>query len=114
VLESAGGDTFRAGLAAAKRVTGRVVVYGAAGGEAAITNWELVFRHQIQLAGLHIGVLSQAAPDVFAELMAELHTLITAGVYPPGQPTVYDLANGPKAVALLEARATTGKVALRP
>jgi NADPH2:quinone reductase len=37
VLESAGGATFNASLAAAKRVTGRVVVYGVAGGEAAIT-----------------------------------------------------------------------------
>lgn len=114
VLESAGGDTFRASLAAAKRVTGRVVVYGTAGGEAAISNWELVFRHQIHLAGLHIGVLSQAAPEVFAELMAELRGLIAAGVYPPGRPTVYDLADGPKVLALLEARATTGKLALRP
>jgi NADPH2:quinone reductase len=114
VLESAGGDTFRASLAAAKRVTGRVVVYGAAGGEAAVSNSELVFKHQIQLAGLHIGVLSQAAPDVFAELMTELGELIAAGVYPPGQPTVYDLADGPTALTRLEARATMGKLALRP
>ena len=34
VLESAGGDTFGASLAAARRVTGRVVVYGLAGGDA--------------------------------------------------------------------------------
>ena len=40
VLESAGGATLDASLAAAKRVTGRVVVDGVAGGEAAITNWE--------------------------------------------------------------------------
>ena len=44
VLESAGGATLDASLAAAKRVTGRVVVYGVAGGEAAITNWELVYK----------------------------------------------------------------------
>ena len=53
VLESAGGATFHASLAAAKPVTGRVVVYGVAGGEAAITNWELVYtapgpRHRPQ------------------------------------------------------------------
>ena len=47
VLESAGGATFRASLAVARRVTGRVVVYGLAGGEAAVTNWELVYRHQV-------------------------------------------------------------------
>jgi len=57
VLESVGGDTFRASLAAAKRITGRVVVYGVAGGEATISNWELNFKHQIHVIGLHIGVL---------------------------------------------------------
>src|SRR5258708_39219375 len=41
VLESAGGTMLGASLAAAKRVTGRVIVYGVAGGEAAVTNWEL-------------------------------------------------------------------------
>ena len=34
VLESAGGATFSASLTAARPVTGRVVVYGSAGGRA--------------------------------------------------------------------------------
>jgi NADPH:quinone reductase len=114
VLESVGGDTFRASLAAARRVTGRVVVYGVAGGEATISNRELNFTHPIHVIGLHIGVLIQTAPHLFVELMGDLSTLIAAGVYPPGQPTVYDLADGPKALAELEARATIGKLALRP
>ena len=114
VLESAGGDAFRAGVAATRRITGRLVVYGMAGGEATISNRELNFTHPIHLIGLHIGTLSQAAPELFAELMAELAALIAAGVYPPGQPTVHDLADGPRALAELEARATVGKLALRP
>jgi NADPH2:quinone reductase len=114
VLESAGGTTFAASLAAARRVTGRVVVYGVAGGEAPITNWELVYRHQIHIIGLNIGVLMQAAPEIFDELMAELSALIAAGILTPGRPTAYDLANGPKALAELEARATIGKLALLP
>jgi NADPH2:quinone reductase len=114
VLESVGGDTFRAGLAAARRVTGRVVVYGMAGGEATISNRELNFTHPIHVIGLHIGILAQTAPHLFAELMDELATLIAAGVYPPGRPTVHDLADGPKVLAELEARATVGKLALRP
>jgi NADPH2:quinone reductase len=113
VLESAGGATFRASLAAAKPVTGRVIVYGVAGGEAAITNWELVYRHQVHLIGLNIGVLIQAAPQIFGELMGELSALIAAGVLMPARPTVYDLADGAKALAELEARATVGKLALR-
>jgi NADPH2:quinone reductase len=114
VLESAGGATFEASLAVAKRVTGRVVVYGLAGGEASITNWDLVYKHQIHLIGLNIGALIQAAPQLFGELMTELFALIAAGVLPPGRPTAYDLADGPKVLAELEARATIGKLALLP
>jgi NADPH:quinone reductase len=114
VLETNGGAAFAAGLAAAKRVTGRVVVYGTAGGEAAITNTDLVYRHQIQLVGLNIGMLIRAAPQIFGAVMGELFGLIAAGVLPPGRPTVYDLADGPKALAEMESRATIGKLALLP
>ena len=114
ILESAGGAGFAAGLAATRRVTGRVVVYGLAGGEAAITNADLVFRHQVQLIGLHIGVLAESAPHVFAWLTQELDALIAAGVYPPGEPAVHDLADGPRVLARLAAGVTTGKLALRP
>src|SRR5262249_3283786 len=68
VLESAGGATLGASLTAAKRVTGRVVVYGTAGGEAAVTNWELVYRHQVHVIGLNVGVLIQAAPQIFGRV----------------------------------------------
>jgi NADPH:quinone reductase-like Zn-dependent oxidoreductase len=114
VLESAGGATLGASLAAARRVTGRVVVYGVAGGEAPVTNWELVYQHQVHVIGLNLGVLVQAAPQIFGEVMAELFALIAAGVLTPGQPAVYDLADGPKALAELESRATVGKLALLP
>jgi len=114
VLESVGGATLGASLTAAKRVTGRVVVYGTADGEAAVTNWELVYRHQVHVIGLNIGVLIQAAPQIFGEVMGELFALIAAGVLTPGRPTAYDLADGPKALAELETRATVGKLALLP
>ncbi|HEX3310349.1 MAG TPA: zinc-binding dehydrogenase, partial [Streptosporangiaceae bacterium] len=114
VLESAGGATFDASLAAAKPVTGRVVVYGLAGGERAVTNGELVYRYQVHVIGLNIGVLIQAAPRIFGEIVGELTALLAAGVIAPGRPATYDLADGPKALAELEARATVGKLALRP
>ncbi|MEV0660977.1 zinc-binding dehydrogenase [Actinomadura luteofluorescens] len=76
VLESVGGAALDASLAAAKRVTGRVVVYGVADGEAAITNWELVYKHQIHLIGLNIGTLIQAAPQIFGEVMGEMAALL--------------------------------------
>lgn len=114
VLESVGGATLDASLAATKRVTGRVVVYGLAGGEAAITNWELVYKHQIHVIGLNIGILIQVAPQIFGDVMGEMFGLLAAGVLGPGQPTVYELADGPKALTELEARATVGKLALLP
>ena len=114
VLESVGGATLDASLAATKRVTGRVVVYGLVGGEAALTNWELVYKHQIHVIGLNIGILIQAAPHIFGEVMGEMFGLVAAGVLGPGQPTTYALSEGPKALAELEARATVGKLALLP
>ncbi|MFL6115986.1 MAG: zinc-binding dehydrogenase, partial [Catenulispora sp.] len=114
VLESVGGATLEASLAAAKRVTGRVVVYGLAAGEAAITNWGLVYQHQVHVIGLNIGILAQAAPQIFGDVMGELFRLLAAGVVQPGRPTAYQLAEGPKALAELEARATVGRLALRP
>jgi NADPH2:quinone reductase len=114
VLESAGGRALDAGLAAAKRVTGRVVVYGLAGGNAAITNWDLVYKHQVHLIGLNIGTLIEDAPQMFGDVMGELFGLLAAGVLRPGRPTAYPLADGPKALAELEARATVGKLALLP
>jgi NADPH2:quinone reductase len=114
VLASVGGATLDASLAATRRVTGRVVVYGVAGGEASITNWELVYKHQVHVIGLNLGTLIQAAPQIFGEVMGELFGLIAAGVLGPGRPTVHDLADGPKVLAELEARATVGKLALLP
>ncbi|MBF9128962.1 zinc-binding dehydrogenase [Plantactinospora sp. S1510] len=114
VLESVGGATLDASLAATKRVTGRVVVYGVVGGEAAISNWDLVYKHQIHVIGLNIGILIQTAPQIFGQVMGEMFGLLAAGVLGPGQPTTYELAQGPKALAELEARATVGKLALLP
>jgi len=114
VLESVGGATFAASLSAAKRVSGRVVVYGLAAGVASISNWDLVYRHQVHVIGLNIGILMQAAPRVFGEVMGELFDLIGAGVLGPSRPTTYELADGPGALRDLAARATVGKLALVP
>jgi NADPH2:quinone reductase len=114
VLESAGATSFDTSLAAAKRVTGRVVVYGVAGGEASLTNWDLVYRNQVHIIGFNLGVLIHAAPQIFGEVMGELSALIAAGVLPPSRPTAYELADGPKALIQLETRQTIGKLALLP
>jgi NADPH2:quinone reductase len=90
------------------------VVVGLAGGEAPITNWDLVYRHQVHVIGFNLGVLIEAAPQIFGAVMVELSTLLAGGVVAPGRPTVYDLADGPKALAELESRSTVGKLALVP
>lgn len=59
-------------------------------------------------------MLIQAAPQIFGEVMGEMFGLLAAGVLGPGQPTTYALADGPKALTELEARATVGKLALLP
>jgi NADPH2:quinone reductase len=59
-------------------------------------------------------MLIQAAPQIFGEVMGELYALMAAGVLTPASPTVYDLADGPRALTALEGRSTVGKLALRP
>ena len=114
VLESVGGETFRRSIEVARRVTGKVIVIGAATGESSISNWELNFKHPVQVIGHHLTTFIQQAPELFADVMSELGRLIDAGVYPPGKPTVYDLADGPKVLAELEEGVTVGKLALKP
>ncbi|HZX07319.1 hypothetical protein [Kribbella sp.] len=56
---------------------------GAAGGEAAISNWELKFRHPGHVIGQHLTTTIQQAPELFADTVDELGRLIAAGVYLP-------------------------------
>ncbi|MBC9716838.1 zinc-binding dehydrogenase [Streptomyces sp. TRM66268-LWL] len=114
VLESVGRATFAASLAAAKPFTGRVVVYGAASGDATVSTHELVFTHHAQLKGLHIGALATAAPDLYRDLLIELTALIAEGVYAPGSPRIHALSEGRSVLEQLASGRTEGKHALDP
>ncbi|TDQ00295.1 zinc-binding dehydrogenase [Labedaea rhizosphaerae] len=114
VLESVGQATFPVSLSVTKPFTGRVVVFGAASGEATLTTHDLVFTHQVQVKGLHIGALAAKAPALYRSVLAELELLIAEGVYPPGTPLVHPLAEGPAVLRRLEAGQTQGKHALDP
>ncbi|WP_033218036.1 NADPH:quinone oxidoreductase family protein [Kitasatospora phosalacinea] len=114
VLESVGRATFGASLAVTKPFTGRVVVFGAASGDAALTTHDLVFTHRVQVKGLHIGALAAEVPSLYRSLIAEIEALVAAGVYPPGSPLVHPLADGPAVLESLEAGLTSGKHALDP
>jgi NADPH:quinone reductase-like Zn-dependent oxidoreductase len=114
VLESVGQATLRTSLSVTKPFTGRVVVLGAASGDATLSTHDLVFTHQVQLKGLHIGALAAAAPSLYQSLLVEIRALIAQGVYPPGTPQVHPLAAGPEVLRQLEAGQTSGKHALDP
>ena len=114
VIESVGGETCEASLAAARRVTGRVVVTGLPAGRSSISNWDLIYKHQVQIIGFNMGALVRAAPQMFAAVMDELFRLVAAGVLPPGQPTSYTLANGAAALTALANRESVGKLAITP
>ncbi|MDO3703052.1 zinc-binding dehydrogenase [Micromonospora sp. C28SCA-DRY-2] len=114
VLESVGRATFTTSLSVTRPITGRVVVYGAASGDASLSTHDLVFTHQVQVKGLHIGALAAAAPSMYRGLLAEIEALIAQGVYPPGTPQVHPLAEGPAVLQRLAAGQTRGKHALDP
>ncbi|MEV4525833.1 zinc-binding dehydrogenase [Streptosporangium sp. NPDC049304] len=114
VLESVGKTTFEAGLSVTKPFTGRVVVFGAASGDARLTTRDLVFRHRVQVKGLHIGALAEAVPSIYQGLLDEIERLIAQGVYVPGTPQVHPLDEGPMVLQELEAGLTRGKHALDP
>lgn len=114
VLESVGQATFEVSLSVVKPFTGRIVVFGAASGDATLTTHDLVFTHPVQVMGLHIGALAVAAPSIYQSLLDEIEALIAHGVYPPGDPFVHPLADGPSVLRQLEAGRTHGKHALDP
>lgn len=113
VLESVGRTTLAASLAVTKAFTGRVVVYGAASGEATVSTHDLVHAHPVQVTGLHVGALA-SVPELWDPLLAELGQLVADGVVPPGSPEVHPLADGPRVLARLAAGETRGKHALDP
>ncbi|MEU1077308.1 MULTISPECIES: NADPH:quinone oxidoreductase family protein [unclassified Streptomyces] len=114
VLESVGQATFEASLSVTKPFTGRIVVFGAASGDATLTTHDLVFTHQVQVKGLHIGALAVAAPSIYQSLLVEIERLIAHGVYAPGAPHIHSLAEGRAVLQQLEAGQTEGKLALDP
>ncbi|MFB4320180.1 zinc-binding dehydrogenase [Actinomadura sp. 21ATH] len=114
VLESVGRATFQASLSVAKPFIGRVVVFGAASGDAEVSTRDLVFTHQVQVKGLHIGALAAAVPSVYGTLLTEIESLIAQGVYPPGAPEIHPLGDGPAVLREIGSGRTRGKHALDP
>jgi NADPH:quinone reductase-like Zn-dependent oxidoreductase len=114
VLESVGRATFDVSLSVTKPFSGRVVVFGAASGDARLSTHDLVFNRQVQVKGLHIGALAAVAPQTYQDLMTEIQRLIAQGVYQPGIPVIHALSEGPAVLEDVGAGRTCGKHALDP
>ncbi len=114
VLESVGRDTFECSLSVTKPFVGRVVVLGAASGDATLSTHDLVFSYPVQVKGLHVGALATSAPSLYRGVLDELEVLVARGVYPPGAPQVHPLRDGPAVLQQLEAGRSCGKHALDP
>ncbi|WP_278258443.1 zinc-binding dehydrogenase [Nocardioides convexus] len=69
VLESVGRTTLAGSLALARPFTGRVVVFGAASGDATVSTHDLVHTHPVQVLGLHVGALA-GVPEPWRPLLA--------------------------------------------
>jgi NADPH2:quinone reductase len=114
VIDTVGGDAFRADLQLAANHTGRIVVLGIVAGDAAVSNRELLWDHQVQLLGVNMRALTAHRPDLVQQTAAELFTLMGRHGIRPDEPTAADLADGPAVLARMEARRTTGKLVLVP
>ncbi|MEY3212238.1 MAG: hypothetical protein RIT28_2719 [Pseudomonadota bacterium] len=108
VLEMVGGETLHQSWDVTRRY-GRIVVYGAASGQAAkIDNVKLIFS-PVEFIGYHITQLIVGRPELFAEEMAEVTELLQAGVMTPESPTSWSVESVADALRALGDRTTTGK-----
>jgi len=48
-----------------------------------VTNWELIYRHQVHVIGLNIGVLMRCAPLIAGQPAAVAYTRDAHGTYRP-------------------------------
>jgi NADPH2:quinone reductase len=113
ILEMVGGEVFRQNLRAV-RPFGRIVVFGAASGEiGAVDAAQLIFE-PVEVSGYHLGVLTEARPDLFGQEILEVQRLIAQSVIQPDEPRAWPLVDGGKAMTELDSRKTTGKLVLVP
>lgn len=113
VLDSIGGRVFAAGLDVVANF-GRLVTFGNASrdGRPAVDPGELADGNKT-VAGFWLRP-ALAAPNAYAEPLAEMFALVAARTLKPLVHAAYPLADARRAVTDLLARRTTGKITLRP
>jgi len=114
-FDAVGGETLVSmfGLLAP---TGLVISYGRLAGRRQADLYEAMFKHQKKNPGFRIFTMHSydARPDVRRASMTALIGLLAAGRIAPPIHRRFALAEAAAAQTLLESRATTGKVILKP
>lgn len=111
-LEMSGGPAMDVALAALGRL-GRLVIYGAASGQASTPiRPESLMPGSRSIVGFWANDLVTRYPRITAETMTGLFGMIAKGTLVPVTEHVYPLAEAGKAVTALANRETTGKLVL--
>jgi len=112
VLDGVGGDLTRRSLAVL-RPFGRLVVVGAASGEAPRLDPIKMIHSSVTVIGFHLRGLWRQ-PDVAREALAEWLTWVESGAVQPQIDAVLPLADVRLAHERLAARRAIGKIVLTP
>jgi NADPH:quinone reductase len=112
VLEMVGGEVFRQSLHALAPF-GRIVVFGAAGGQPRDVPADELEELNVALVGFWLRPLTKT-PERLAEPLAELFAYVGEGSLRPHIGRVYPLADVRAAHADLEGRRSVGKLLLSP
>jgi NADPH2:quinone reductase len=113
VLDPVAGDLFERGLAAL-RPLGTLVAIGFAGGMWPEISPATLVGRNVGVQGFYLGRLLRHQPDVVGEAVGELLALWGTGALRPLVGAELPLADVDRAHALVESRASVGKVVLVP
>lgn len=111
VLEMVGGDTFAKSLAVL-RMFGRLVNYGAAGGERGQVDTATLMSKNLTVSGLWLGGMRD--PKLNQQAFTELLQLVEEGSLQPQVGHILNLSQAKEAHALMATRANYGKIVLVP
>ena len=113
VLDPVAGDLFERGLGAL-RPLGTLVAIGFAGGMWPEINPATLVGRNVGVQGFYLGRLLRHEPEVVGEAVGELLALWQTGALRPLVGGEFPLAEVDRAHALVESRASVGKVVLLP
>jgi len=113
VLDPVAGDLFERGLGAL-RPLGTLIAIGFAGGMWPEVNPATLVGRNVGVQGFYLGRLLRHEPEVVGEAVRELLALWQTGALRPLVGGEFPLAEVDRAHALVESRASVGKVVLLP